>query len=365
MKSRVTIPRASDVIGLPPVAAFNMLKRLLLWLCLLTLLPVTPLRAGDGIFARENLAAWCIVPFDAKHRGPEERAAMLEKLGLTKFIYDYRAEHIPQWDAELEALKKHHISLTGWWFPTTLNDEAKQTLTLFRRHGVSPQLWVMGDGGPVEVKDEADRLTRIKNEATRLQPIAEAAAAQGCKVGLYNHGSWFGEPENAMAIVDELRQRGVKNVGLVYNLHHGHSHLDRLEKLLPRMVPYLLCFNLNGMDPVGEPTGRKILPLGAGSADVKVLRLLRASNYQGMVGILNHTDEDAEGRLQDNLDGLAWLLPQLDGHPAAPRPAYRTWQENPPAAPGPDTAPRPGAAPAPAPAPALPTPPPASATKGG
>ena len=75
------------------------------------------LRADDGLFDKSNLAAWCIVPFDAKKRGPEERAVMLEKMGVKKFVYDYRAEHIPQWDDELNALKKHHIELTGWWFP--------------------------------------------------------------------------------------------------------------------------------------------------------------------------------------------------------------------------------------------------------
>lgn len=330
-------------------------KSRFLLLGLLAFLTTPVLHAGEGIFARENLAAWCIVPFDAKHRGPEERAAMLEKLGFTKFVYDYRAEHIPQWDAELEALKKHHVALTGWWFPTTLNDEAKQSLALFKRHHVTPQLWVMGDGGPVAVKDEADRLARIQNEAARLQPIAEAATAQGCQVALYNHGNWFGEPENAMAIVDELRRRGLGNVGIVYNLHHGHAHLARFEKLLPRLVAYLLCFNLNGMDPDGESNGRKILPLGAGSEDTRLLRLLRDSGYQGMVGILNHTEEDAEGRLQDNLDGLSWLLPQLNGQPAGPRPAYRTWQENPPATPAPS--------PAPTPAPTLPGPTPAAPGK--
>jgi hypothetical protein len=34
------------------------------------------------LFVRENLVAWCIVPFDAKKRGPEERAAMLERMPL-------------------------------------------------------------------------------------------------------------------------------------------------------------------------------------------------------------------------------------------------------------------------------------------
>src|SRR4051795_11843134 len=78
---------------------------------------------ADRLFARDNLIAWCIVPFDSKKRGPEERAAMLERLGFKLFAYDYRAEHIPTFDAEMEALKRHGITLLAWWFPTTMNDE--------------------------------------------------------------------------------------------------------------------------------------------------------------------------------------------------------------------------------------------------
>ena len=43
---------------------------------------------------RENLVAWCIVPFDAKKRGPEQRAKMLVELGLKKCAYDWREEHV-------------------------------------------------------------------------------------------------------------------------------------------------------------------------------------------------------------------------------------------------------------------------------
>jgi hypothetical protein len=66
------------------------------------------------LFAKENLVAWCIVPFDAKKRSPAERAAMLKRLGFTKFAYDYRAEHIPTFDAEIAALQKQEIELTAW-----------------------------------------------------------------------------------------------------------------------------------------------------------------------------------------------------------------------------------------------------------
>jgi len=283
--------------------------------------------AGDGILDQKNLAAWCIVPFDAKKRGPEERAAMLEKLGFTKFVYDYRKEHIPQWEDELNALKRHHIELMGWWFPGSVNDEAKQALELFKRHGVHPQLWISGGGGAIGVKDEADQKSRVGKEMARFKAICQAAAPYGCAVGIYNHGGWGGEPENMLAVCEGLKAEGIKNIGLVYNLHHGHGHLDRLEKVLPRMLPHLLCLNLNGMDINGEAKGRKILPLGVGTQDVKVLRIIRASGYNGPVGILNHTNEDAEGRLRDNLDGLRWLVPQLDDNPPGPKPQCRTWSD--------------------------------------
>ena len=176
------------------------------------------LKAADSLFDKSNLAAWCIVPFDAKKRGPEERAAMLEKMGLKKFVYDYRAEHIVQWDEELDALKKHGVELVGWWFPTMLNDEAQKTLELFKRQGVKPQLWVSGNGGTVEVKDAADQAARVAKEVERLKPSALAGAEIGCQVGLYNHGAWYGEPENQLAIVEAMKAQGINNVG-----HHLQS----------------------------------------------------------------------------------------------------------------------------------------------
>ena len=291
------------------------------------LLTLLALPGAEPVFERGNLVAWCIVPFDAKKRGPEERAAMLARLGLRRFVYDYRAEHVPQWDAELAALKKQGIKLEGWWFPTTLNDEAKAALALFRRHDVHPQLWVMGQGGPVAVKDAADQRARVAAEVARLKPICEAGAAQGCPVALYNHGGWFGRPENLLAVVEALRAEGVRNVGIVYNLHHAHDVVERFDKFLPKLLPYLFCLNLNGMDADGEAAGRKIKPLGTGHLDLALLRQIRASGYRGPIGLLNHTDADAEGRLQDNLDGLAWLVAQLDAPVAPPAPSYRTWKE--------------------------------------
>src|SRR5690606_33930860 len=128
----------------------------------------------------------------------------------------------------------------------------------------------------------------------RISPIAEAAAEIGCQVALYNHGGWFGEPENQLAILDRLK---LPKVGIVYNLHHGHDHIERLPELLRKMRPHLLALNLNGMARGGDRDGRKILPLGTGELDLAVLRVIRDSGYRGPIGILNHTDHDAEARL--------------------------------------------------------------------
>ncbi len=300
----------------------NSLRRVTVMLVLLAAIAAT--RAADyQLFARTNLLAWCIVPFDAKKRGPEERAAMLEQLGFKMFAYDYRAEHIPTWDVEMEALKKHRVQLTAWWFPTTLNDEARKILGVLEHHQIHAQLWVMGGGTPT--KTDAEQQARVASEAKRLQPMAEAAAKIGCTVALYNHGAWFGEPENQIAIIEQLRGAGVTNVGLVYNLHHGHAHLARFPELLAKMKPHLVALNLNGMVANGETTGRKILPLGQGDLDLSLLRTIRDSGWRGPLGILNHTDEDAEARLRDNLSGLNWLVPQLNSQTPGPRPVPRSW----------------------------------------
>ena len=297
--------------------------RTILAVLLLLAFTALPLRAAAPnasyqLFARSNLVAWCIVPFDAKKRGPEERAAMMERLGFKMFAYDYRPEHIPTFDAELEALARHHIQLLAWWFPTTLNDEGRNILAVLERHHTRAQLWVMGGGAPV--KSAAEQSARVEAEARRIRPIAEAAGKINCTVALYNHGAWFGEPENQLAIIARLRAAGITNVGLVYNLHHGHEHLGRFPALLQQMKPHLCALNINGMARDGEKSGRKILPLGQGDLDLELLRVIRDSGWRGPVGILNHTDLDAEARLRENLNGLDRLLPLLDKQSATAQP---------------------------------------------
>jgi sugar phosphate isomerase/epimerase len=263
---------------------------------------------ATGIFARTNLVAWCIVPFDARKRGPEERASMLARLGINRLAYDWRAEHIPTFDAEIEACQRHGIELTAWWFPSTLDEQARHILQTLERHGVRPQLWVTGGGGPV-VNEEEQR-ERVRREAARIGPLAEAAGRIGCSIALYNHGGWFGEPENQLEIIREL---GMTNVGIVYNFHHGHDHLERFAALFGTMQPHLAAVNLNGMVRDGDQRGQKILAIGLGDQESRMLRVIRDSGWNGPVGILDHLPEtDSEETLRDNLQGLERLVRNLD-----------------------------------------------------
>jgi len=263
------------------------------------------------LFARTNLVAWCIVPFDAQRRGPEARAEMLQRLGFRWFAYDYREEHISTFDAELTALARHNVRLLAWWFPGELNAEARLILEVLRRHEVKAQLWVTGGGEPT--KNPGEQAARIASEAGRIGAIAREAGKIGGSVGLYNHGGWFGEPENQVAIIERLRGEGITNVGIVYNQHHGHDQVDRFRQLLELMKPHLLCLNLNGMVRGGDRLGRKIVVLGQGELDLGLLRVIQESGWRGPLGILNHTDEDAEVRLRENLEGLEGLVRRLPG----------------------------------------------------
>ena len=66
-------------------------------------------------FRTENLVAWCIVPFDAKKRSPEERSKMLKTLGLRRSAYDWRKEHVPEFESEILQYRKHEIEFVAFW----------------------------------------------------------------------------------------------------------------------------------------------------------------------------------------------------------------------------------------------------------
>ena len=259
------------------------------------------LKVDVKVFARENLVAWCIVPFDAEQRGPEERARMLHGLGIRRLAYDWRDKDIPTFDAELDALNRHGIRLEAFWLASDMNVESNKSvrvvLDFLKRRKERTAIWLYLS----TPKDFSDLGTAVL--ATKY--VAEQAKAIGCTVDLYNHGGWSGEPENQISIIQKA---GLDNVGIVYNFHHGREHMDRFPELFRMMLPYLKTLNLNGM----KKDGPMIMTIGEGDRELDMLRVIASSSYRGRIGILNHrTDQDAEIGLRRNREGLERLVRQL------------------------------------------------------
>jgi hypothetical protein len=191
-----------------------------------------------------------------------------------------------------------------------LDDNAKRILEVIERNKIRPQLWVSGGGEPV--KNAGEQIDRIRREVERLRPIVQAAARLGCTVGLYNHGGWFGDPDNQIAILQRLRAEKSENVRLIYNFHHGHDHIADFAARWARMAPYVDTVNINGMVVQGDKTGKKIHYVGDGDQELALLRIIQHSGWRGKIGILNHrTDVDAEEGLRRNLQGLEKLASQI------------------------------------------------------
>lgn len=269
---------------------------------------------NSGLFAKGNLVAWCIVPFDSVDRTPEERSVMLEELGLKQFAYDWRLKHLPTFQDEIKSLKDHQIKLTSVWVwidtdSTAIFDQNNEQLfDIIKQNSIKTDFWLGFSNKHFEGLSDEQKLEKAVASITYIQ---ERAKQMGCTVSLYNHGDWFGEPENQVRIIEKM---GAKDVGIVYNFHHAHLQVEQFPTLLEKMLPYLKTVNINGM----KVEGPKILPVGEGDKELQMLTTLKNSGFNGTIGILSHIEtEDAKVVLQRNIDGLKSLLEKMGDHESA------------------------------------------------
>ncbi len=250
-------------------------------------------------FSKENLVAWCIVPFDAKNRDPAERAAMVSDLGLKRVAYDWRKEHVATFEQEILEYKKHGIEYFAFW---SWHDDMAP---LIKKHGIQPQIWRTCPSPNGDT--QADR---VRSAAAAVLPFAQKADELGLQFGLYNHGGWGGKPDNLIAVCNHLRsEHDLDNVGIVYNFHHAHDDIGSFAESLQQLKPNLLCLNINGMadaDKVAaNPAQFKILSIGHGKHERAMIATVVQSGYAGPIGILGHRKQmDVRVALQENLDGL-------------------------------------------------------------
>lgn len=320
-------------------------------------------RKARDIWAPDNHIAWCAVPFDELQRTPPQRACMLRELRFRFFAYDWRAEHVSQFEDELASLKKEGIELLAWWFPLEAdNPIAVQAVELFRKYDFTPQLWVMQKlpdraevlaearkGGFAWDVDEDSMFSmqeisasehddymrsivsaiqrleekhfpqsddaqaaRISSEVERLSSLADLAGRFGCKVGLYNHGGWFGMMTNQLAIIEELKRRGTSNAGIVYNFSHCRTaHYDDSEnfaEVWASISPCVLALNLAGIH-FDDGTA---LALGSGDQEARMIRIVDQSDWVGPVGLVGETGGDMAQTLTQARKSLADIIDRFE-----------------------------------------------------
>ncbi|HTF16572.1 MAG TPA: hypothetical protein VK658_00795 [Chryseolinea sp.] len=271
---------------------------------------VAPKKSTRLLFDQRNLVAWCIVPFDSKNRTPEQRVEMLKRLGFTQYAYDWRHQHLDSFASEIEIAGKNHVAISAVWLwidkstdkPGQLSEDNERILSILKDSGLKTQLWVGFNHNYFEGVDDAGKVTAGKEMVKYLRERTKEFVT---KIGLYNHGDWFGNPLNQVKITEVLHD---PNVGIVYNFHHAHAQIDDFSSLVAAMKPYLMAVNIDGM----KRSGPQILPVGSGDEEKGMLQTLIKSGYRGPIGILGHIEtEDVEMVLKKNLDGLKSLVDTL------------------------------------------------------
>jgi sugar phosphate isomerase/epimerase len=254
----------------------------------------------------ENYFAWCIVPFDNQNRTPEQRIEMLKRLGFVSYAYDWREKHLPEMAKEIKLATENGIKMNAVWMWIDRSDSIRQlsannkkVLQALEETGLKTQIWI---SFPEDYFDEMGDDERLDKASEMIGFLSDEATERGCKIGLYNHGGWFGNPDNLVKIIQTLPG---KEVGIIFNFHHAHDLLGNFDNLVKNMMPYLWAVNLNGMNPGGP----KILPIGSGEKEVEMIAILKKNGFTGTFGILGHVeDADVEKVLQGNLEGLIMLL---------------------------------------------------------
>lgn len=254
----------------------------------------------------DNYFAWCIVPFDNQNRTPEQRIEVLQNLGFKSYAYDWRTEHLPEMAKEINLALQNEIEINAVWMWLDNNDKVgdlstnnQKVLEALKETGLKTQIWV---SFPEDYFDNMTEEQRFEKAVNIVGYVSSEAKKLDCKVGLYNHGGWFGRPENLVKICKAL---GTENVGVIFNFHHAHDMIDEFPELVSIMKSHLWAVNLNGMN-VGGP---KILSLGSGESEADMLSLLKSSGFTGPFGILGHVeDADVELILKQNLEGLKKIL---------------------------------------------------------
>ncbi|QTD38515.1 hypothetical protein JL193_04285 [Polaribacter batillariae] len=264
-------------------------------------------KEASKLFKKENLIPWSIVGFDVKERTPKQRLEMLERLGYKQYAYGYRPKHLPTMAQEWQLAAQKNIKLSAVWLYVNLykdsigalRPDAEAVFKNLEKVGLKTQIWV---GFYPEYFNDLTDAEALKQSVNMISYLSKRANKLGCKIALYNHGGWFGKPQNQLRIIKALPN---EDLGVVFNFHHAHDSLDNYHENIKSLLPYLWSVSLNGM----KAEGPKIITIGKGNLEKQMIQQLIDLNYRGPFNLLGHVKGgDPEVIIEQNYQGLQLLF---------------------------------------------------------
>jgi len=259
----------------------------------------------------EDLVPWCVVTFDSMERPPAERISMLKDMGFTKYGYEMRSGYPFYLKEEIELAYENGIEITSvfLWLNAKrdsigkLSSVNKRILNILEDSEAKPTLWLSMSQNYFEGLDE-EKSMKLALEYVRY--IKDKANDVGCKIALYNHHGWFGNPYHQVEIIDSFNRGALT---MVFNFHHAHDYIDHFPAIVSKIKPYLSHVNINGM----KKHGPQILTVGDGDFEYQMVKTLLDEGYEGSWGILGHVEsEDVQKVLSQNDNGFNRLISKYE-----------------------------------------------------
>lgn len=279
-------------------------------ICVGSLLLLFSCAEQDQATSMDNLYAWCIVPFDALKRTPQQRIDMLVNLGFSEYAYDWREENIDEMADEWKLAQESGIHVRAVWMwldPATdtvgqLNPKNEALLRILKQEQLQTEIWLGFKPNFFEANNDNNNMERALD---MISFIGARADSLDCKIGLYNHGGWFGDPRNQINIINTLPEI---QMGIIYNFHHGYDQVDLIPPLIPVMLPYIYSINISGL-----VKGKSdISDFGTGDHEEALLKAFMDAGYEGPIGLLGHReDKDVKVMLRQNLDEYTEIKKKL------------------------------------------------------
>ena len=250
-----------------------------------------------------EVSPWCILGFDSLERSPAERISMLKELGLHKYGYNRGKGQFNNMVSEFNLARENEIEITSvfLWLNAErdsigkLSESNQLLLSNLKEVHQKPKIWISFNDNFFENLNEQQTIQRA---VEMIYFIKTSADQLGCKMALYNHHGWFGNPYNQIKVLKALKD---DSITMVYNFHHAHDFVDEFSEIAKIITPHLSFVNLNGVNKEGP----QILPIGKGDYERDMIKCLIREGYDGPWGILGHIKtDDVKKVLKRNIKGL-------------------------------------------------------------